>query len=72
MQCSATAFRLNASPNDGWAQAGVGSDCSEDYIGIEGKWLIPNGMLNDISTTFKDSNNQNIIRLNVSFKNPKK
>jgi len=35
MQCSATAFRINASPVAGWTQAGVATDCSTDYIGIE-------------------------------------
>ena len=38
MQCSATSFRINPSPDEG--QAGTGTDCSEDYIGIEGTVLL--------------------------------
>ena len=40
MQCSMASFRLNPSPNADNEQAGTGSDCSRDYIGIEGKYCL--------------------------------
>ena len=38
MQCSATSFRLNNAGIAAYTQAMQGSDCSEDYIGIEGTY----------------------------------
>ena len=39
MQCSSTSFRINPGSPGGsatWATSNIGSNCSEDYIGIEG------------------------------------
>ena len=48
MQCSSTTFRINNAGIAAFTQAKVGSNCSEDYIGIEGKYLI----INDIKLYF--------------------
>lgn len=37
MQCSSTSFRINNGGIAGFTQAKVATNCSEDYIGIEGK-----------------------------------
>ena len=36
MQCSSTTFRLNNASIAAFTTAKVGTNCSEDYIGIEG------------------------------------
>ena len=36
MQCASTTFRINNAGIAGFTQAKVGTNCSEDYIGIEG------------------------------------
>ena len=36
MQCSTAAFRINTSTAAGYTKAQIGSNCPEDYIGIEG------------------------------------
>ena len=36
MQCSTAAFRLNSATAAGYTKAQIGSNCPEDYIGIEG------------------------------------
>ena len=36
MQCSSTTFRINNANIAAFGQAKVGTNCSEDYIGIEG------------------------------------
>ena len=36
MQCSSTEFRINNAGIAAFTQAKVGTNCSEDYIGIEG------------------------------------
>ena len=41
MQCSSTSFRINPGDPSGsatWATSNIGSNCSEDYIGIEGNF----------------------------------
>ena len=35
MQCSSTSFRINHAGDDDFGTAEVGTNCSEDYIGIE-------------------------------------
>ena len=37
MQCSSTTFRINNGGIAAFTQAKVATNCSEDYIGIEGK-----------------------------------
>ena len=39
MQCAADAFRINSATSATYAKAQIGSNCSEDYIGIEGRLL---------------------------------
>ena len=39
MQCSTSAFRINTSTQAAYTQAQIGSNCPEDYIGIEGIWV---------------------------------
>ena len=36
MQCSTAAFRINSSTTATYTKSQIGSNCSEDYIGIEG------------------------------------
>jgi len=36
MQCSTAAFRINSSTQAAYTKSQIGSNCSEDYIGIEG------------------------------------
>ena len=36
MQCSTSAFRINTSTSATYAKSQIGSNCPEDYIGIEG------------------------------------
>ena len=37
MQCSTAAFRINTGTSATYAKAQIGSNCPEDYIGIEGE-----------------------------------
>ena len=39
MQCSTAAFRINTGTSATYAKAQIGSNCPEDYIGIEGELL---------------------------------
>ena len=36
MQCSTSAFRIHTSTQAAYTKSQIGSNCSEDYIGIEG------------------------------------
>ena len=36
MQCAADSFRINTSTDAAFGKAQIGSQCPEDYIGIEG------------------------------------
>ena len=36
MQCAADSFRINSATQAAYTKAQIGSNCSEDYIGIEG------------------------------------
>ena len=36
MQCSTAAFRINSSTQAAYTKSQIGSNCKEDYIGIEG------------------------------------
>ena len=36
MQCSTAAFRINSATQAAYTKSQIGSNCSEDYIGIEG------------------------------------
>jgi hypothetical protein len=40
MQCAADAFRINSATNAAYEKSQIGSNCSEDYIGIEGIFYI--------------------------------
>ena len=39
MQCAADSFRINTSTDAAFGKAQIGSQCPEDYIGIEGKQI---------------------------------
>ena len=39
MQCAADSFRINSATQAAYTKAQIGSNCSEDYIGIEGIFL---------------------------------
>ena len=55
MQCSSTTFRLGTgiSGSATWATSNIGSNCAEDYIGIEGKYV--SAMYNIISFVVSES-----------------
>ena len=59
MQCSTAAFRLNSATAAGYTKAQIGSNCPEDYIGIEGNKF-----------TFRWNNSYNIFMTIVLFKVP--
>ena len=59
MQCSTAAFRINSSTQAAYTKSQIGSNCSEDYIGIEGIKLI-----------FGQNNVYNIFMTIVLFKVP--
>lgn len=42
MQCAADSFRINTSTDAAFGKAQIGSQCPEDYIGIEGNFLSAN------------------------------
>ena len=39
MQCAADSFRINSAGSATYAEAQIGSNCSLDYIGIEGRFI---------------------------------
>ena len=49
MQCSTSAFRINTSTQAAYTKSQIGSNCPEDYIGIEGMENIFRYIIHNIS-----------------------